>query len=76
MKIPTNINYEDFLALVDKYEKSVKDWRYGQAYFNILSSVRPELAELIRGSMYDPFHKDEVSQQIHTYVKSKWDRND
>ena len=76
MHIDKNINYDKFLQLVEKYQKSVKDWRYGQAYFNILSSVRPELAELIRGSMYDPFHKDEVSDQIHTYIKSKWARND
>lgn len=75
MHIDKNIDYDKFLQLVEKYQKSVKDWRYGQAYFNILSSVRPELAELIRGSMYDPFHKDEVSDQIHTYIKSKWARN-
>lgn len=72
MKISSNITYEEFLALVEKYEKAVADWRYGQAYFNVLTSAKPELAELIRGTIYDPFHKDSVSEQTHQYIKSKW----
>ncbi len=73
MKISTNINYEEFLVVVDKYEKAVSDWRSGQAYFNILTSVRPQLAEMIRGTIHDPYHKDSVSEQTHQYIKSKWD---
>ena len=76
MKISPNISYEEFLALVEKYEKAVSEWRPGQAYFNMLTSARPELAELIRGTIHDPYHKDAVSEQTHQYVKSKWSNND
>jgi hypothetical protein len=75
VKISSNISYEEFLAFVEKYEKAVVQWSFGQAYFNILTSVRPQLAELIRGTIHDPYHKDVVSDQTHEYVKSKWDSN-
>jgi hypothetical protein len=31
-------------------------WRYGQAFFNHLLEVRPQLAELVRGTDKDPFY--------------------
>jgi len=33
-----------------------KTWRAGQALFNALLRVRPDLAEEIRGTDLDPFH--------------------
>lgn len=72
MKIPSNISYQDFLNLVDKYNRSIKTNRYGQTYFLVLSSVKPQLAELLRGSLHDPFNKEIVSDQTHEYIKSKW----
>lgn len=75
MKISPDISYEDFLALVDKYHQSIKTNRYGQTYFLVLSSAKPQLAELLRGSLHDPFHKDSISEQTHQYVKSKWISN-
>jgi len=35
--------------------------RVGQAFFNILYVNYPEVADSIRGSEYDPFHLDSVS---------------
>jgi hypothetical protein len=75
VKISPDISYEDFLALVDKYHQSIKTNRYGQTYFLVLSSAKPQLAELLRGSLHDPFHKDTISEQTHQYVKSKWISN-
>jgi hypothetical protein len=75
VKISPDISYEDFLALVDKYHQSIKTNRYGQTYFLVLSSAKPQLAELLRGSLHDPFHKDSISEQTHQYVKSKWISN-
>lgn len=37
---------------------SEDSWRYGQACFNILAVVRPDLAERVRGTDMDPFHAD------------------
>lgn len=67
------VTYEEFLERVSKYHAEFQgSWRYGQTYFNVLSSVRPTLAEQLRGSLHDPFHKDRVSDATHDFVKSIW----
>lgn len=70
------LSFNDFLADVSiKYEKWVKQdpsMRYGQVYFNLLSASRPDIAETIRGTMLDPFHKGEVKSETHKVVESKW----
>lgn len=44
------------LAIDNKPE----DWRQGQAAFNALYKIRPDLADSIRGHFQlDPFHRDE-----------------
>jgi hypothetical protein len=43
----------------DLAEKNL--WRYGQALFNHLLDVRPELAEEIRGTDKDPFYIETLS---------------
>jgi len=47
-------------------------WKYGQVFFNVLASVRPDLTEMIRGTMHDPFHHDTVSKETYNYLASKW----
>lgn len=32
------------------------EWRYGQALFNTLVDVRPDLSEQVRGTENDPFY--------------------
>ena len=74
MFVKTSISYEEFLERVEKYHIQFQDnWRRGQTYFSVLSSVRSYVAEAIRGTLYDPFHKDDVSEEIQKYVKSLWD---
>lgn len=47
--------------------------RIGQAYFNELSLVRPDLAEIVRGSeLLDPYHRDEIIPAFLDYVCSQW----
>jgi hypothetical protein len=41
--------------------------RYGQAMFNHLSEVRPELAEAVRGTEMDPFHVQRINDP-------RWDK--
>lgn len=72
MKIPPNVSYDEFLAIVERYHKSLPDWKYGQTYFNILTSVKPLLAETIKGSLHDPSSKEKVSEETHKLVSSKW----
>jgi hypothetical protein len=73
MRIPTNISYEEFLKLVDRYHKSLPNFKYGQMYFNILTSVKPMLADTLKGSIHDPSLKDQVSENTHKLVSSKWE---
>lgn len=46
--------------------------RAGQAYFNVLADVRPDLAEPIRGSLLDPFYKDDKLGAFLTAVGERW----
>jgi hypothetical protein len=71
--VKDHISYEDFMARVDKYYAQFKnDWKYGQTYFNVLTSVRGDIADSIRGTIHDPFHKNEVSKETEKLVKSRW----
>jgi hypothetical protein len=57
----------DYLKIVDP---SVL---FGQVYFNCLWEFRPNIANKIRATKYDPFHKEEVHPSIHVHVKDLWD---
>lgn len=73
MNVKDYISYEDFIERVHKYHVQFKDeWRYGQTYFNVLTSVRGDIAESIRGTIHDPFNKTEVSEETQKLVKSRW----
>ena len=68
-----HITYEQFLEKVDKiHTAQSKVWRYGQSYFNVLSSVRSDIAEAVRGTLHDPFHKDKLLQETEIFIKSLW----
>jgi len=71
--VDKNISYEEFIKKVHElYKKLNGQWRLGQAYFNILSNVRPSIAESIRATIHDPFHKDVISKELEDIVQSKW----
>lgn len=70
------ISFNDFLAdasiKFEKWSKTDSSIRYGQVYFNLLSAARPDIAEALRGTMLDPFHKESVKPETHKFVESKW----
>lgn len=69
----SQLTYEQFVEKVAKVQQSPNvQWRYGQAYFNVLTSVRSDIAESLRGSLLDPFHHDKVSNETEKFVKSRW----
>lgn len=43
------------------YQTAPGDWRLGQAYFNALFLIYPEVAELVRGTEADPFYVDRMN---------------
>lgn len=73
----TIYSYDEFLIFVgqEHNELRVKDptVRLGQTYFNCLWEFRPSIANQIRATKYDPFHKDDVHPEIHGYVSALWD---
>lgn len=50
--------------------------RYGQLFFNNLSSAKPRLAEHLRSTLNDPFHYDEVKPEVLVWVEQNWDTPD
>jgi hypothetical protein len=46
--------------------------RYGQASFNALAEMRPDLATQIVGSARDPFHDNSRLPDFYTWVEQNW----
>lgn len=70
-----NISFDQFLADVYKMHETqpVKgDLRLGQIFFNNLCTVRPHIAEQLRGSMLDPFFKERITQVVQDFVRERW----
>lgn len=55
------------------YKKDVVVWRQGQLFFNLLAGTNPRVAELLRGSLIDPFYRDKVSDKVWDLVINKWE---
>lgn len=67
------MTYIVFCHQAVNYYVSVKaDQRLGQAVFNYLYIVRPDIANQIRGTEYDPFHKAYVDDAIWAHIESLW----
>ena len=65
--------YEEFLHEVnDLHFVMGGHWRLGQCYFNQLKARRPDLAEQLRASLYDPYFKEEIHKDTHDWVERKW----
>jgi hypothetical protein len=70
----TKIRFEVFLGRVEKIRRYYK-WRYGQALFNSLLTVNPELAEEIRGGSLDPFFKEtkaDLHPDLLPLLEARW----
>lgn len=52
-----------------------RNWRVGQAYYNVLYELRPDLAEQVdRRPELDPFHDDGHLAAFVAFVQSAWNR--
>lgn len=73
----TIYSYDEFLIFVGQEHAELKAGdptiRLGQTYFNCLWEFRPSIANQIRATKYDPFHKEEVHPDIHVHVSALWD---
>ena len=70
------VTFTDFSSQVNSNWMDLRDktsLRYGQVFFNTLFDMHPRLADDIRSTHRDPFHKDEVNMEIWDYCSEKWD---
>jgi len=61
-----------FWWLVGFYSAHHPNERKGQALFNVLAKVRPDLSEQIRGTPFDPFYKDSVIESCSLWIEQHW----
>lgn len=47
--------------------------RAGQWYFNLLDVARPDLADRVRGTALDPFHRDDRLPAFLAWLADNWD---
>lgn len=69
------ITYDEFhhkVVMVYASQPVKGDLRLGQVYFNMLCELRPDISEVLRGSMIDPFFKERITQVVHNFVSERW----
>jgi len=66
--------FSDFVGAVTHYieNDAPYSWRAGQAAFNLLGRVRPDLVGLISGSDFDPFYTDANLPAFYDFVMRHW----
>lgn len=74
----SDIDYNEYTRMVNTTlllqmnEPSSEQWRRGQAYFNVLHDVRPDLARQVRGTIKDPFYDDRRVPKFLAWVCLHW----
>jgi len=66
------MTYDGFLILVSEEATKNPQMRYGQVWFNMLTTYRSELSHKIVATPIDPFHHDAVSDEAHQYARDNW----
>jgi|APSaa5957512535_1039671.scaffolds.fasta_scaffold02798_11 hypothetical protein len=65
--------FTEFMSKFNGYHSTkVTRWREGQKFFNLLNEMNPKLANGIRGTSMDPFHRDEVGDEVWEFVGENW----
>ena len=65
-------DFDEFLAEVKNVKSRHHHWRLGQAAFNTLYWMRPDLSERIRGTVLDPFYDDSLPASFCDWLKENW----
>ena len=63
--------FEDLVKSLHAHPTNAEQ-RLGQVYFNVLSKIRPDIAEQIRGTMFDPFQRDVIHPKVSDRVRTLW----
>lgn len=63
--------YDRLFGVMTRYFRDNPTQRRGQAYFNGLYEVRPELADEVRGTENDPFMDDQTVTRFLVWLSRK-----
>jgi hypothetical protein len=64
--------FGDYIIAVVDAEMAHHEWRFGQAAFNVLHDIRPDLSERIRTTPTDPFYRNERLPAFYKWVREHW----
>lgn len=68
--------YQFFIDVGERAAQSGE--RFGQAAFNHLTEVRPDLSEQVRGTDKDPFYADDPSdprwKRFNLFLRQNWEK--
>lgn len=62
--------FSAFVQGAEEYWRDRPSMRRGQAYFNYLNTIDPDIANGIRGTDLDPFNVDDRIGEFLTHVES------
>lgn len=62
-----------FRKAVNQTRLVYHSWRYGQTVFNVMHMMHPEIADLYRGTVLDPFYHDDKVEQFITACAERID---
>lgn len=62
---------EEVLEKSKEINKKYPEWRIGQSFFNTLYMMYPDVADDIRGTKYDTFHRTELINQCIEFITEK-----
>ncbi|WHT20952.1 hypothetical protein N8J89_07775 [Crossiella sp. CA-258035] len=65
--------FEAYCASAEAYAQRHPTQRRGQAFFNLLNRIRPELAHVVWGTGRDPFGDDGTLPDFLAFVQSRMD---
>lgn len=67
------MTYAAYLETVGWHLRQHPTLRWGQAHFNVLHDVHPDLSARVHNTELDPFYLDERIPQFLAFVSSNWD---
>ncbi len=63
----------DFMAFAARTFTDNRNIRYGQHWFNVLYLYRPDIANALRKTDFDPFYENFLPPQSVQFVGRRWD---
>jgi hypothetical protein len=64
------VTFEDYFKATVAAMKRYPSWRPGQAYFNTLVSLRPDISKELETSILDPYYND---SRIPAFLEAVYD---